>query len=468
MEIALNDWQRYVLRLSRLGNEATQLGMRYVKEHGTEDVQAFINYAYQVSTTLGESAAALACQMYDEVAEASKVNVPPAVPAETATYGEVAAAVTVVADTSPVQLPSVMGRMVKQAAADTTLQNARRDGAKFAWIPHGDTCAFCLMLAANGWQYMSKNALKNGHARHIHNNCDCEYAISFDRNPKVEGYDPEKYKRIYDAAEGATWQEKLNYMRREQYAEEKAVEEVAKAFSFTPASSLSEAEEYAKQFVWDYRGNVSYKGMSLEYANDVNRVLGETFDRFSPEKISSIEPMNFRTKNFRTAVEDGVLAAYKWGNGVIYINQKVFASEKTLNNTLNKVETLYKTVVENAPTLAQSQTVTGSQKTYLAALVRSGRQCIATDVPNAAEATIVHEIGHMLDDRLFRRAFRERGFSITESKSTFGEGISGYAVSSNNEYVAESFAAYWYGMTDILDPELVSIFEGFDKWKITS
>ena len=60
--------------------------------------------------------------------------------------------------------------------------------------------------------------LKNGHAEHIHTHCDCEYAVRFDDESGVRGYDPDAYYRRYRAAEGDTWQEKLNSMRREQYA----------------------------------------------------------------------------------------------------------------------------------------------------------------------------------------------------------------------------------------------------------
>ena len=109
--------------------------------------------------------------------------------------------------------------MVKQAGADTTLRNALRDGAEFAWVPAGDTCAFCLTLASRGWQRASKKAVKGGHAEHIHSNCDCTYAIRFDGKGGVAGYDPDKYRAMYDAAEGDTPREKINAMRRENYAE---------------------------------------------------------------------------------------------------------------------------------------------------------------------------------------------------------------------------------------------------------
>ena len=94
------------------------------------------------------------------------------------------------------------------------LQNAKRDHAQFAWIPMGDTCAFCLTLASRGWQYMSQRAMKNGHAQHIHANCDCEYCVRFDTTSTVEGYDPDALQEKYYSFEG-TPDEKINAWRRE-------------------------------------------------------------------------------------------------------------------------------------------------------------------------------------------------------------------------------------------------------------
>ena len=86
--------------------------------------------------------------------------------------------------------PGRVSRLVKRAGADTTLKNAVRDGAEWAWVPHGDTCPFCITLASNGWQKASSKVLKGGHADHIHANCDCEFAIRFDHNTTVAGAYP--------------------------------------------------------------------------------------------------------------------------------------------------------------------------------------------------------------------------------------------------------------------------------------
>lgn len=137
-------------------------------------------------------------------------------PAEPADYGEVARMVNATKNQNPANLPNGVSRLVKRAGADTTLKNAVRDGAEWAWVPHGDTCPFCITLASNGWQKASSKVLKGGHAEHIHANCDCEFAIRFDHNTTVAGYDPEKYLKQYRDAGGD-----INKMRRVNYAANK-------------------------------------------------------------------------------------------------------------------------------------------------------------------------------------------------------------------------------------------------------
>lgn len=196
MKLTQAAWDEYISRLSRLNQKAGQLMREYMDGHPEADTDALIRYAYALVTKYGEGSAELACQMYDALAEAQGVTLPAAEPAPTATYGEVTGMVKATQD-SPPSLQQGVSRMVKQAGADTTTRNAIRDGAEWAWVPHGDACPFCRMLASNGWQRASKNLLKKGHAQHIHANCDCEFAVRFSRGFDVAGYDPEAYLRQY-------------------------------------------------------------------------------------------------------------------------------------------------------------------------------------------------------------------------------------------------------------------------------
>lgn len=249
MKLSASDWKKYIRRLSSINEKAANLMQSWVVDHGLGDVSAMISYAYSLSTKYGEAAAALACDMYDAVAAAQGVYVPTAEPAPTATYGETAKAIRGTLNNGRNSVPDTVGRLVKQAGADTTLKNAARDGAQFAWVPHGDTCAFCLTLASNGWRYMSKDALRNGHAEHIHPHCDCTYAIRFGESGGVEGYDPDAYLEVYENAEGATPQEKINAIRRDQYAAdpEKYRAQKRAAYAARKDANSAAAEAIGKQ-----------------------------------------------------------------------------------------------------------------------------------------------------------------------------------------------------------------------------
>ena len=229
----------YHARLSKRNEKAGQQMAEYVAAHGTEDGPALIAYAHALVTKYGEGSAELACQMYDALAEASKANLPAAEPAATAEYGEVARMVNATKRQNPANLPNGVRRLVKRAGADTTLHNAIRDGAEWAWVPHGDTCPFCIMLASNGWQKASAKLLKGGHAEHIHANCDCEFAVRFDGSTSVANYDPEKYLRQYRAA-GSD----VNAMRRIDYAARKDAINAQKRAAYAARKALPQIPNF--------------------------------------------------------------------------------------------------------------------------------------------------------------------------------------------------------------------------------
>lgn len=237
-------WTRYIQRLRAVNDAAAEKMLAYLQAHPPDTPAALrdlLDYAYGIATAYGEAAAELACEMYDAVGVASDVILPAAEPALTPAYGEVAKTVNGTLKTGNANIVSeAIGRLVKQTGVDTTMQNAIRDGAEWAWVPSGDTCPFCLTLASRGWQRASKAALKGGHAEHIHANCDCTYAIRHDSRTTVAGYDPEKYLYMYDHAPLDEWntpdgkppkgderaerdtpQNRINAMRRELYADEK-------------------------------------------------------------------------------------------------------------------------------------------------------------------------------------------------------------------------------------------------------
>lgn len=102
-------------------------------------------------------------------------------------------------------LNGVVDKGVRRGGHDTIVRNARRDPRKprYARVPSGaKTCAFCAMLASRGFVYSSAETA--GAMNKYHPDCSCEIVPSWDKKPKVEGYDPEAlYKGYKEAREKA-------------------------------------------------------------------------------------------------------------------------------------------------------------------------------------------------------------------------------------------------------------------------
>lgn len=241
MTITAAAWSKYSKRLSKINAEAAAKIQAWVDKNGLDDVDALVDYAYAIATKYGEAAGALSAALYDAIAEMSHANVEPAEMAPTPSYGEMAKTVRGVLKQSrnAAMIAAAVGRQVKRCGAQTTLKNAGRDRAEAAWIAIGDTCPYCLMIAAEGWKRVSPTS----QADHIHGNCDCTYSVRFNKDTQIGGYDPGRYQRMFDNAEGDTMEEKLNSMRRDAYAENKDDINAQKRDAYALRKEESEAEE---------------------------------------------------------------------------------------------------------------------------------------------------------------------------------------------------------------------------------
>lgn len=213
MKITVKAWKAYKNKMARISRTAADKMQAFVDKYGLEDRKALLDYAASLVGHYGQASGSLACDMYEATAEAQGITVPAAEMAELPGYGEIAKNVNGAIKESEKMASGAVGRMVKKVGADTTLKNAERDGGEFAWIPSGDTCAYCLALAAKGWHHVSENTAGNGYAEHIHANCDCQYAVRLDKKSTVEGYDPDQYSKMFANAEGETEKEKINSLR---------------------------------------------------------------------------------------------------------------------------------------------------------------------------------------------------------------------------------------------------------------
>ena len=224
MQIRKSQWNKYRLAMSQLSKKASaEMDAWILANGGYQSIQfeTAIAKAYAIASKYGEASASLSALFYDAIAEVSGASVPSAIVAETATLGEVSKAIYGASTFSQNDnyISGIVGRFVKQAGADTTMQNAVRDGAEWAWIGTGDSCAYCELLSANGWQRASKETLKGNHAEHIHANCDCQFMIRFNSDTSVQGYKPNT--SLYYETEGRTMEEKANTLRRQRYSEQK-------------------------------------------------------------------------------------------------------------------------------------------------------------------------------------------------------------------------------------------------------
>lgn len=241
--ITAKAWANYRDKLKAINKKAYDLMHEYVLEHGYFVDENMVNYAYSIVSKYGEAAAELTCQMYDEMASYHMKShkekfILPAEPAKTPSVNYFEKTLSLVAESAPTRIPASIERAVKQTSADTLARNAIRDGAEWAWIPAGDTCAFCITLASNGWQRASKKMLRKGHAQHIHANCDCTFAVRFSDDVDVEGYDPEQYLLAYKNAAGTKPSDKINAMRRANYAKDKERINAQKRLAYNNRNSV--------------------------------------------------------------------------------------------------------------------------------------------------------------------------------------------------------------------------------------
>ena len=476
MRIPKKTWNKYITDLRKISDKAAELMTSYLETHDVSspaERQQAIEYAYALATKYGEGTSALACEMYDSVVAASGKKLPPAEPAATATFNEVARTVngSMLYSKRPDVVGSSVGRLVKTAGVDTTMRNAIRDGAEWAWVPSGDTCAFCIALASQGWVKASEKVMKGNHAEHIHNNCDCTFSIRFDGKSSVEGYDPDALRRQYYAADGSTPTERINAMRREQYAANKEAINAQKRAAYAkrngltiekpktkykPAESIEEAQEYAKKYVQPqfmdktFKGEVDFKGISLEHANEINEALTEAYEAFPElDKLSGVKSISPTSARGKKVFKDGAdaLFAYDPVQHGIYINKTVIKDAKALKEYTTRSKESWDLVMKNLDKLS------GPQRELAERYAKAGRSLVSGDT---VKGLFTHELGHhvqwtMLDPKTTN--------ALTAKMSKFAHRISGYAGSSSSEYLAESFSAFMKGERTILDPDYIIAIE---------
>ena len=158
-----------------------------------------VEFMQDINDQYGTVASGVAADWFDEVRETS--DAPgrfTSLAAEPVPVGQVAASTGWALSTPDALsgLMSVSDRLLKQAGRDTIARNVDRDRyARYARVPRGATCAFCLMLASRGPVYGSSRSAGDGNK--YHSDCDCVPTPSYRDNDLPKGYDPNKLYDIY-------------------------------------------------------------------------------------------------------------------------------------------------------------------------------------------------------------------------------------------------------------------------------
>lgn len=128
---------------------------------------------------------------------------------------------------------------VRRRANETVRHNARRDKVKYARVPMGDACGFCLMLSSRGFVYASEETAGID-PDHYHRSCRCRVVPGF-YGLKVDGYDHDTlYKGYRDCYEtlglrdgirkewdALPWPEHEKWLERHEYDENRALDAFA-------------------------------------------------------------------------------------------------------------------------------------------------------------------------------------------------------------------------------------------------
>lgn len=86
------------------------------------------------------------------------------------------------------------------AANEARTRRGRKGGMRFARVPSGPSCGFCIMLASRGFVYATRESA--GGMSRWHNDCDCRIVAGYD-GMRVEGYDPDGMYERYRSCRGA-------------------------------------------------------------------------------------------------------------------------------------------------------------------------------------------------------------------------------------------------------------------------
>ena len=204
--------QSFAKVTSQLQEAAIDEFLEYVEDDMTAEDVAEI--AYNLAMKYRMLGAELGAQWYDICAELAGVDVEPAYVEQTDASSLEKRVRTATARTTPETTTEIFSKWlsneITSSIRETGSNNLWRDykrgikGGRWARVPVGDTCAWCMMLASNGAWYVSEKTALGKTSDHYHANCNC-VAVYYADAETIGGYSKSlsRYKSMYYAADNA-------------------------------------------------------------------------------------------------------------------------------------------------------------------------------------------------------------------------------------------------------------------------
>jgi len=225
---------------------------------------------------------------------------------------------------------------------------------------------------------------------------------------------------------------------------------------FKPASTIEEAEQFIMQYMdFDQFGalrEVSYKGIALDAANEINATISRLYNEFNVDKFGGIVAPAKNTK-LGKAIDEAVAGYMPMRNSFV-LNKSALKSVKIAEKGFAEENKLMKDMLEH-PEKYDFSKMSRVARTVIENSKISGRGTVPDNITEA----LTHEFGHALEKQVKKHELWDK---VENDMQTYAPKISGYATTQKGEYIAESFAS-WQKGEKFADPNLIKIFESLRR-----
>ena len=220
---------------------------------------------------------------------------------------------------------------------------------------------------------------------------------------------------------------------------------------FTPAKTIKEAEQYAKDnFTSGWFRGVSYKGMDLDVANEINATYHGLYKKFPKAPKMRYISSDPNSKNA------DIVAAYVPFARTTLFNTKACGTQKQIKDRNKKLDG-QRDEINQALAFARlngSDTLEMDDMKTLRKMTESGFMSRSRSVKDI----VTHEFGHHVDKHLMKKNQKALRDKVVKKRFGNAHKISAYAQQDEHEYIAEGFTA-WANGDKLPDENMAALFE---------